>query len=429
MLRLRRFALIASLIVFAVALFAQPAMAEQPEQEWTYSTNAYITGSPVYQNNVLYVGTQSGKLYSLYAPYGSAQWTFTTDNKTPTAISAAPLVATDEVTRQRMIYFGSGQGTLFAVDINGKEVWRFQADSSIDCTPVLYNGVIFFGTFNGKVYALSAEDGNQCWNFTADGWISDGLAAMDNQIYFGSWDGHLYSLDVGNGKQKLKVDLNSRVNAPVVSGDNIYVGTQDGVLYCINRFSGNVQWKFETDGAIVSRPLVQLNTVYFGSADGNLYAVNETNGRQIWKFAAQNGIRATPGFDSGILYFGSSDGHVYAVDARMGLEYWRYNAGSAVDTTPMAGLGTDRKKHLYFATVNGDVISLMLPDSLIMATPTPNPSPTVTPTIVPTPTVTVTPTPVPLPTAGPEPQSSWCPLPGLLAAALAVVGIVYYRRR
>lgn len=427
MLRFGRIALIASLII--VTLFAQPCVAEEPEHEWTYSTNAFITASPVYQNNVIYVGTQSGKLYSLYTPFGSAQWNFSTHNQTPSAIQAAPLVVTDSVTRQRTIYTGSNQGTLFAVDMQGNEVWHFQADSSIECTPALYNGLIFFGTFDGKVYALSAEDGHQYWNFTTDGWISDGIDARDNLIYFGSQDGSLYGVEIGNGKQTMKTTLDGRVNAPLVSDDSIFVGTQNGTLYCINRYSGNEQWKIHTDGAIVSKPLVQLKTVYVSSTDGNVYAINETSGQLLWTFPTQEGVKATPGFDSGILYIGSGDDNVYAVDARTGLQYWKYNAGSAVDTTPSVGIGTDKKKHLYFATVNGDVISLILPDTLIMATPTPKPTPSKAPTALPTPTVTVTPTPVPLPTVTAEPQSSWCPLPGLFAAALAIVGIAYHRRR
>lgn len=434
MLRYRKLLIVLLIASFlSVTLFAQAVVAaDQPSQEWTYSTGAYITASPIYQNNVLYVADQKGKLYSIYTPYGAPQWNFTTDNRTPSAIQGTPLVVTDQTTNARRIYFGSGQGTLFAIDgLTGKELWRFQADSSIDGTPTLYNGILFFGTFGNTVYALTAEDGKSQWNFTTQGFISDNIEARDNNIYFGSQDGNLYCVEVYTGKQKWKADLKSRVNSPVLDGDNVIVGTQDGIIHCLNTYSGNQQWVYQTGGggAIVSRPLVQLNTVYVGatSPDGNVYALNETTGKLLWKFTTGDEVKCTPGFDSGILYIGSGDHNVYSVDARLGLPYWKYDAGNPVDTTPAVGTGTDRKKHLFFATVNGDVMSLQLPDTLIMATPTPKPKPTITATPVPSPTVTVTPTLVPLPTVTPEPKSSWCPLPGLLAAALAVVGIAYRR--
>lgn len=429
MLRYGTIALIAAII--AVAMFVQVSVAEEPTEEWKYSTNTYITASPVYLNNMLYVGAQNGKMYFMSTLTGTPQGIpFVTHNQTPSAIKGTPLVVNDQATNRRILYFGSDQGTLFSVNgLTGKEIWKYQAGAPIDGTPTLYNGILFFGTFDNKVHALLAEDGQAQWNYTADGWISEGIEAKDNFIFFGSQDGNLYCLEVYTGKLKWKTDLKSRVNAPIIDGDVIYVGTQDGYVHAVDRYSGNEQWTFETDGAIVSKPLVQLNTVYVGSADGNAYALNESTGKLLWKFPTGDGVKATPGFDSGIIYIGSGDGNVYAVDARMGLEYWRYKVGNAVDTTPTAGIGTDKKTHLYFATVNGDVYGLKLPSSLIMATPTPKPQPTEAPTTVPSPTVTVTPTLVPLPSISPTPQYSWCPLPGLFAAALAVVGIAYRRRR
>ena len=58
--------------------------------------------------------------------------------------------------------------TVYALDSEtGTERWHFMADGRIDTPPTYYNGMLLFGTRNGYVYCLRAEDGALSWRFRA----------------------------------------------------------------------------------------------------------------------------------------------------------------------------------------------------------------------------------------------------------------------
>ncbi|MDQ7779626.1 MAG: PQQ-binding-like beta-propeller repeat protein [Planctomycetota bacterium] len=63
------------------------------------------------------------------------------------------------------------------------------------------------------------------------------------------------------------------VASPAVNDGNIYVGTYDGTLHCIDALTGNGEWQFPTDGPITTTPTCAGGVVYFTSWDGFLYAV------------------------------------------------------------------------------------------------------------------------------------------------------------
>ena len=52
-----------------------------------------------------------------------------------------------------------------------------------------------------------------------------------------------------------------------------------------------LQWRFMTDGDVISSPTVVGRTVYVGSGDGRLYALDRSAGTRKWAFDAGNPIR------------------------------------------------------------------------------------------------------------------------------------------
>jgi len=58
--------------------------------------------------------------------------------------------------------------TLHALDAeSGKPLWQFTAGGRVDSVPTYYRGSILFGSRDGYVYCLSADDGELVWRFCA----------------------------------------------------------------------------------------------------------------------------------------------------------------------------------------------------------------------------------------------------------------------
>ena len=61
-------------------------------------------------------------------------------------------------------------------------------------------------------------------------------------------------------------------SSPVVSGDKIVVGSEDGRLYMVSLADGREIWSYEIGQAVTSSPAVVNGIVVVGSEDGNVYA-------------------------------------------------------------------------------------------------------------------------------------------------------------
>lgn len=91
-----------------------------------------------------------------------------------------------------------------------------------------------------------------------------------------------------------------------------------------------LQWRFLTNGDVISSPAVVGNVVYVGSGDGNLYALDRLTGAKVWNYNARSAVSSSPALDNGAVYFGTYDGRFFAVDARTGALRWKLATGPVV---------------------------------------------------------------------------------------------------
>ncbi len=160
--------------------------------------------------------------------------------------------------------------------------WSGQKRLQYDHTyhPVVFDGLVFFGSSSDhKVYALDAATGKTVWTFFTDGPI--------------------------------------RI-APAAGEHGLYVGSDDGVLYCLDRKSGKLKWKIRASGK-----------------DDRIMG----NDRLISRWP----VRGGPAVHNGVVYFAAgiwpTEGlFVCAVDARDGKTIWRNtDSGAMISDKPRAG--------------------------------------------------------------------------------------------
>ncbi len=109
----------------------------------------------------------------------------------------------------------------------------------------------------------------------ARGWIRRRRIGTNGVIYFGSWDRKFYALNT-DGSKKWEFATGGPIDcSPAIGADGtIYFGSHDGKFYALNP-DGTKKWVFATGGAIVSSPALNADgTIYFSSVDGKLYALN-----------------------------------------------------------------------------------------------------------------------------------------------------------
>jgi outer membrane protein assembly factor BamB len=272
-----------------------------------------VLSSPAILGSTLFLGSPEGKLISMNlidtttAP--DLNWEFTGVG----AVDSSPVVTADGV-----VYFGSNDGKVYALRaFDGIRTWDFATGGAVRSSPAMdQNGNLYVGSDDGFLYALDPQ-GSQLWTFPTNAPISSSPAIYSTAaLFFGSESGNFYSLNL-DGTQRWSFTAGGAIrSSPALDGDaNSFFGADDGKLYALDK-DGNLLWSFTTEGSVSSSPILDLNSnLYFGSDDGNFYALN-SSGSEIWHFVTGGPVRSSAALDgAGNLYFGSDDKNFYTVSS------------------------------------------------------------------------------------------------------------------
>ncbi|MEQ1902817.1 MAG: pyrroloquinoline quinone-dependent dehydrogenase [Pirellulaceae bacterium] len=138
---------------------------------------------------------------------------------------------------------GDRAGTRYSTldQINGENVgqlqvaWQYQTGelvngkgSTIECTPLIVDGVMYITTAKRRVVALDAASGKVIWEF--------------DPLSYGPLAGPLASGGVNRGAAFWVDPKNSSVR-------RVFHGTSDGRLYCLDAVTGKLDLNFGTNGA------------------------------------------------------------------------------------------------------------------------------------------------------------------------------------
>ncbi len=240
------------------------------------------------------------------------------------------------VIKDGVVYFGCCDRHVYAVDMKtGQEMWRVKTDGIItDSMPVFHGDTFFIGSFDGKLYAIDSKKAEIIWTFQTGDSIFVSGALEDGKFYFGSKDGYVYCLSI-KGKELWRF----RTGGPVASMPRLYEGklyvtSYDHSMYCLDAGTGKEIWRFRTGDEMVNDVPFCLHSgkIFFASMDSFVYAVDIETGKLVWQKKTGNfgNSGGTPTVREGILYHGSRSGVLYAMDPETGEEFWQFRAGGAI---------------------------------------------------------------------------------------------------
>lgn len=142
-------------------------------------------------------------------------------------------------------------------------------DGGQEATPLVVDGIMYFSTTWGQVYAVNATNGEKIWFFDPKvpketlgkaccGPVNRGVAYWDGKIYVGALDGRLIALDAWTGKLIWSVqtfnpkDSYTITGAPRVANGKVFIGNGGaefgvrGFVTAYDADSGERVWRFYT---------------------------------------------------------------------------------------------------------------------------------------------------------------------------------------
>ena len=244
-----------------------------------------------------------------------------------------------------IIAVGSEDGGLYAYNaLTGESLrWSpFRAEGEIWSTPVLRNGVAYFGSQDGSVYAVSLDTGALVWRFDTGGAIVAAPLIHKNLLIVGSFDRQLYALGLNDGQPRWQFEAGNWWWAtPVASGRTIFAPAMDGNVYALDE-NGSLLWKYDLGDPIVSTPALSERGLVVATAEGKVAVLRATEtdhgpSQEIASLTVGDAEikaplvslagRASGGSTlPGSVYVGSDDGTVRRVQVLSGINIlWCYD--------------------------------------------------------------------------------------------------------
>ena len=259
---------------------------------WQVAAESLILPKPVYEDGVVYFGSSDGRLYAVDAETGSIQpgWPFQAED----AIWGSPLVDGGRV------YLASMDHYVYCLDAEtGSEIWKSKVGGAMAAQPTLdaARGILYVGAFDGQAYALRAESGEvvEGFKFRAGNWIWSEILVIDEQVYVTSLDGKLYALNSEDGSvippypydsSEIGGSSESLRAAPQQAGESIIVAAQTGWVVSVQNAQRQWAWPSGTPTAeVLTTPVVADGKIYAILMDGQVQALDAERGSPVWSFS------------------------------------------------------------------------------------------------------------------------------------------------
>lgn len=256
-------------------------------------------------------------------------------------------------------------------DKEPKVKWRFKANAPFFSSPVINEGVAFFGGLDSTVYAIDVQTGNLNWKIKTGGEIRSTLTIQDDKLYLLGGNGILSCLDKRTGKSvwrkivdnnalylaERKYDFADYYQSSILIHEGvIYFGGGNNFITALKLENGEMLWRFKAGDIVHSQPVIHNGKLFIGCFDGYLYALNIRDGSLVWKFKSvgqqyfpKGEIQGFPVTGFGSVFVGSRDFNFYSIDAETGQGNWNRNfpkgwafAATVKDTVLFLGTAEDR---------------------------------------------------------------------------------------
>lgn len=326
----------------------------------------YLKFPPAITDTAVYSATKDGTIIATNKRTGKTFWTMNVSN----VLTRDATISSGPDANGGVVIMGSSDGDVIALDqVTGRLRWKTKVSSEILAPPASAEGVALVKSIDGKLSALSTEDGHNLWSYqqTEPTLIMRGSSAPqihNGSIIVGFANGNLAKLTLREGslhwlqtvaipqgsfsiQRMIDIDAN-----PIVINDHIYAATYQGRVASLDYASGKILWSYDlssysgiaadhervyvsdakshiwafdaesgvvdwNQGDLAARnitgPAIIGNYIVVGDEEGYLHWMSKQDGHFVGRTHVDNaGILATPIVDNNVIYVVSRDGRLSA---------------------------------------------------------------------------------------------------------------------
>jgi len=322
---------------------------------WTIASSAAVSGDTVV------FGDASGAVRAVRIADGSIAWEFKTDE---------PVYSTPAAGGGRVVFAGT-DGAVYAVDARvGTLAWKVQTGGPIVASPAIADGVVYIGSSDHVFRAIRLDNGGLVWSQDGiEGFVETRALVAGGMVVFGAWDGKLYALEARTGRTAWTWQGEQRSPFyapaacwPVAADGKVFIVAPDHMMTAIELASGRELWG--TDNLAVRESIglsEDAKRIYVRAVENVIAAVDPAADGQetLWETDAgfgQDINSAQLAEKDGVVFYGTKNGLLLALDGATGAVKWRHRVGVALlnTATPTSGrevVVTDADGHVTLVSL------------------------------------------------------------------------------
>ncbi|MCX7716226.1 MAG: PQQ-binding-like beta-propeller repeat protein, partial [Endomicrobia bacterium] len=197
------------------------------------------------------------------------------------------------VVKDGVVYFGGRDTSIWALNAyNGEVIWQYSTSGFVDSPPLIHKNFIYLLSTDGKLYCFrlnfSSEDNETpLWTFDTASKSYGSLLLTDNdEIIFVSGPlinglpyGYVYIVNAQTGQLIQKVSLDSFSYSSVsYYKDNLYFTTNNGTVVSYSLQQKKINWSYQVSSCLSGTTVVPYeNKLYFyaGDIESKIFVLDE----------------------------------------------------------------------------------------------------------------------------------------------------------
>jgi eukaryotic-like serine/threonine-protein kinase len=149
-------------------------------------------------------------------------------------------------------------------------LWSVNVGSAIAGTPLLDGETLYVGTFGNELLAINTQSHEITNRFSTTDWVWATPVLQDGVLYFGDLDGYIYALDIATWQQKWKVrdeEHKGAIRGKLAVVDGLILAGLDSKYLTAFTIDGVHKCSSQTAERILSDMIVIGNDVIFTTLD------------------------------------------------------------------------------------------------------------------------------------------------------------------
>ena len=223
-------------------------------------------------------------------------------------------------------------------------LWELETHVGVTSTAAIDGDRVYVAELSGNVRCLDLQSGQEYWHYrTIDSEDPEEFAPgfnapvtlSETAVFVGDEDGVFHALDRVSGELLWKQETDGEVKGaatvlppdPNSGAPRVMFGSHDGKLYCVNAETGEQMWAFETAGPVNGSQAIDERFTFVAGCDRPFLRVVDVDaGEQHAEIPLQDSLLiASPALVGSVLYFGTPDGEVIALDWQTEEHVWKYS--------------------------------------------------------------------------------------------------------